>query len=161
MIETRLLSEWLAVRYSDRRVMQRVRVGSDHPALEIPGLSASELRLVANWRRWADAIVIDNGVLVVVESTVLPKPGKISQLDLYIRLVPATPELAEYHDWPVRGILLMAVEDPIMRALASERGYTVELYHPPWVDGYLQSLLPRSRRAPLTALTPTNERPPA
>jgi len=152
LIETRLLGEWLSMRYPGRRVMQRVRVGSDHPALEIPGLSPSEQRMVVAWRRWADAIVFDNGTLVVVEATVLPKPGKISQLDLYIRLVPATPELAEYRDWPVRGLLLAAVDDPVMRLLAAERGYTIELYHPPWVDGYLLTLAPRRREGSLTAL---------
>lgn len=150
-IETRLLSEWLPRRFPERRILQRVRVGSDHPALEIPGLSPSELRMVTAWRRWADAIVFDNGTLVVVEATVLPKPGKISQLDLYMRLVPATPELAEFADWPLRGILLMAVDDPVMRSLAADRGHTIELYHPPWVDDYLLSLAPRARQAPLTA----------
>lgn len=152
LIETRLLNEWLAVRYPERRVQHRVRVGSDHPALEIPGLSPSELRMAVAWRRWADAIVFDDGTLVVVEATVLPKPGKISQLDLYLRLVPATPELVEYHDWPVRGVLLLAVDDPIIRSLAAERGHTVELYHPPWVDAYLLTLSPALRNASLTAL---------
>lgn len=152
LIETRLLSEWLAVRYPERRILQRVRVGSDHPALEIPGLTPAELRMTVAWRRWADAIVFDNGTLLVVEATVLPKPGKISQLDLYIRLVPATPELVEYKDWPVRGVLVLAVDDPAMRLLAADRGHAVELYHPPWVDAYLLTLAPRARVATLTAL---------
>lgn len=151
-IETRLLNEWLAVRYPDRRVLQRVRVGSDHPALEIPGLSPSEQRMAMLWRRWADAVVFDNGTLVVVEATVRPRVEKISQLDLYIRLLPATPELVEYRDWPVRGVFVMAVDDPVMRDLAAERGYTVELYRPPWVDAYLLTLAPRYRAPSLTAL---------
>lgn len=152
LIEARLLSEWLALRYPDRRTLQRVRVGSDHPSLEIPGLSPAEARMTLAWRRWCDAIVIDNGELLVVEATVLPKPGKISQLDLYMILVPATPELREYRDWTLRGVLLCAVDDPVMRRLASDRGYTIELYHPPWVTSYLATLTPGLRAAPLTAL---------
>lgn len=140
------------MRYPQRRILQRVRVGSDHPALEIPGLTPAELRMAVAWRRWADAIIFDNGTLLVVEATVLPKPGKISQLDLYIQLVPATPELVEYHDWPVRGVLVLAVDDPVMRRLAADRGHAVELYHPPWVDAYLLTLAPRMRAATLTAL---------
>lgn len=152
MIETRLLAEWLGARWPHRRVMQRVRVGSDHPDLEIPGLSPSERRMVLAWRRWVDAIVFDEGTLVIVEATVLPKAGKISQLDMYMHLVPATPELADYRKWTLRGVLLSAVDDPVMRRLATDRGYTVELYHPPWVDGYLASLAPRMRAGFLTAL---------
>lgn len=152
LIETRLLSEWLAVRYPERRVMQRVRVGSDHPSLEIPGLTPAEARMAMAWRRWCDALVFDNGQLLVVEATVFPKPGKISQLDLYMMLVPTTPELVEFRDWPLRGVLLCAIDDPVMRRLASDRGYTIELYHPPWVSSYLASLTPGMRAPSLTAL---------
>ena len=152
LIETRLLSEWLAVRYPDRRKLLRFRVGSDHPSLEIPGLSPAEARMTMVWRRWCDAIVFDNGQLLVIEATVFPKPGKISQLDLYIMLVPATPELAEFRDWPLRGVLLCAIDDQVIRRLASDRGYTIELYRPPWVDSYLATLTPGMRAPSLTAL---------
>jgi hypothetical protein len=149
-VEQRLLAEWLAVRWPNNRVKLRVRVGADHPDLILPGLTAEELRMVANWRRWADAIIWADRELIVVEATVFPDAGKVSYLELYMRLVPGTPELAEWRDWPVRGIILMGIEDPLISRLAGERGLTVEIYHPRWIDSYLLSVAPRRLRAPLT-----------
>ena len=147
-----MLSEWLAVRYADRRILQRFRVGSVHPDLAIPGLTDSEMRMVGVWRRWVDAIVIGDGELLVVEAGVVPDPGDVSQLSLYLRLLPATPELADYRKWPAHGVLLYAVDDPVTRQLAAEAGHVVEIYRPSWVDQYLEQLWPRQRRAPLTEL---------
>jgi len=151
-VETRLVSEFLAVRYPEAVTMQRVRVGSLHPSLEIPGLRPEERRLVGVWRRWVDAVIIEPEQVTLLEGAVYPDPGDIAQLELYLRLWPATPEMQRYRHLPTRGALLYAIPDPAIHQLARERGYAVWIYHPPWVDGYLLSLAARRRRAPLTAL---------
>jgi hypothetical protein len=149
-VEARLLSEYLAVTVPAARIMQRVRVGSLHPSLDIPGLTPEERRLAGVWRRWVDAIVDTGHELILVEAAVNPDPGDVSQLDLYMRLFPGTPELQEFAGRPVRGLLVYAIDDPTLRAMAAERGFTVAIYRPRWVDAYVLTLAARRRRAPLT-----------
>jgi hypothetical protein len=78
--------------------------------------------------------------------------GKISQLELYLRLFPATPEFQYLKDRPLRGILVYAIDDPTVRAMASERGMTVDIFRPAWVDSYILTLQRRAGRAPVQAL---------
>ena len=147
--ESRLLAEWLATRWSDRRTITRVRVGKVHPSLVQPDMSEAEIAAAGVWRRWVDAVIIDPPTIRLVEASIAPNPGKVSQLELYVRLWPLTPEYSEYRDWPVVGLLVSAVEDGMVRTLAVERGLMYEVYTPPWVHEYLQSRMPRHRRAVL------------
>jgi len=150
-VEARLLSEYLAVTFPDDRTMQRVRVGSLHPSLDLPGLTPEERRLAGVWRRWVDAIVDTGRDVILIEAAVNPDPGDISQLDLYMRLFPSTPELQEFRGRPLRGLLVYAIDDPTLRAMAAERGFTVAIYRPRWVDAYILTLAARRRRSPLTS----------
>ena len=150
--ESRLLAEYLAARWPHDRTITRVRVGERHPGLTQADLTDPERRMLGVWRRWVDAVIVLAAEVILVEAAIRPDPGDISQLDLYMRLWPATPEFADLRGRRARGHLLYAQEDPIIRQLALERGYTVEVWRPAWVDGYMESLSPRARRAPLTVL---------
>ena len=148
--EMRLVSEFLAERYSDYTTQTRVRLGSVHPDLQPEKLSPAELRAMGVWRRWADAIVFMPDHLVLIEAAIRPSPGDISQLELYKHLLPLTPELAEHKEKPIEPLLLYALEDPVIVGMARERGIQVVYFHPGWVDDYLKILYPRERRSPLT-----------
>ena len=149
-VEAKLVSEFCAVRYPDRRVLQRVRVGRIPKELDTVGLDPAEIRMLGVWRRWVDAIVVDPPYLRVIEAAMLPNPGDVSQLELYMHLVPSTPELWEFVDLEPIGILVYAIDDPVIRRLAADRGYTIEIYQPAWLSQYLGRLFPRERRAPLS-----------
>lgn len=147
--ETRLLSEWLALRWAHRTVITRVRVGSTPPELELPDLDEADRRMLRVFCRWLDALIVDPPHLHVVEAGIIAAPGDVSQLELYCRLIPQTPDLRQYHNLKVRGRLLYAVPDPVVTDMARERGFAVETFTPPWVIGYLKTLRPRSRTPPL------------
>lgn len=151
-IETRLVAEFLAVRFPDARTMQRVRLGTIPGELPADGLEPAELRLLGTWRRWADALVIMPEELVLIEGAVRPDPGDVSQLELYMHLLPLTPELEELRSRPARGLLLYAIDDPVIRRLAADRNFTVEIFRPAWVEEYLSTLYPRKQRAPLDTM---------
>lgn len=148
--EMRLVSEFLAEHYSDYTTQTRVRLGSIHSELQPEKLSPAELRAVGVWRRWADAIVFMPDRLILIEAAIRPSPGDISQLELYEHLLPNTPELAEHKGKPIEKLLLYALEDPVIVAMAGDRGIRVVYFHPDWVDEYLAILYPRERRSPLT-----------
>jgi hypothetical protein len=148
-VETRLVAEYLAMVWPDARTRQRVRVGRTPAELPLRGLDESELAALGVWRRWVDAVVELDDRTILIEAAVVPDPGKISQLDLYRYLYPLTPEFYDRRRLPVDGLLLCAVDDPVFRRIAADRGYGVYVYRPPWLDGYFDRLFPRQRRAPL------------
>jgi len=148
--EMRLVSEYLAKHYGKYPTKTRVRVGAIHPDLKPGELSDAEQRMVGVFRRWADAVVFMPNRLILIEAAIRPSPGDISQLELYKHLLPKTPELAEHKSKRIDMVLLYALEDPVIVALAREKGIKVVYFHPSWIDDYLKILYPRERRASLT-----------
>ncbi len=144
--EMQLLSEWLAIHYPHDLVMTRVRLGTIQGTNGEASLDTPEGRAFATWRRWADAVVVTDRELLVVEAKIKPDVGVVSQLKMYLRLVKVTPELDPYRDRPIVGVLLTAVDDPSLGSLATEEGYRYVVYRPAWVNDYLSELLPRERR---------------
>jgi len=148
--EMRLVSEFLAKHYSNYETRTRVRLGAIHPELHPETLSESEKAMVGVFRRWADAIVIMPDRLIIIEAAIRPSPGDISQIELYEHLIPLTPELDEFRSLPIEKVLVFALEDPVVVAMARERGIRAIYFKPPWIDDYLAILYPRERRATLT-----------
>jgi hypothetical protein len=142
-----LLSEWVAATYPHALIFTRIRLGAGPPLPEGVELGSPEHRAMSHWRRWADAVVIDDTTLRVIEAKIRPDVGVIGQLELYIRLVPSTWELRDYADRRIVPVLLCAVHDPQLAALAGEKGFEYHIYKPEWVDAYLDTLYPRERRA--------------
>jgi len=141
-----MLSEWLAKTQTGKRYMTRVRLGS--PKSEVPraDMTPEERAMIGSWRRWADAIILEDETVTIVESAIRPDPGKISQLELYRMLFPQTPELLAWHGCKVDLLLLYAIEDPATVHLAREKGIRAVEYKPLWLDKYLEILQPRERR---------------
>jgi len=148
--ELQLVAEYLVKEYPGAIHMLRVRLGGLHPSLDSETLTDPEKRLLSPFRRWADAIVIKDDEMVLIEAAIMPEPGDVSKLELYSRLVYSTAELEEYRDLPLVGELVYAIEDPLVIVMARERGFRVKYFRPKWVDDYLKERAERMRRAPLT-----------
>ena len=151
-----MLAEYLAGAFPNGRVINRQRLGPDGATYSDPRLSDGERRLLgAAFRRWADAVVIDAGVLLVVEAAMVPDPRDISLVQTYLRLVAVTPELAPFRALPRRGRLVWAVDDEFSRAVAVEHGLEVALFRPSNFNAWLtakRASAPRQARAAVTTL---------
>ena len=150
--EMRMLAEWLAETFPRETYLTRVRLGRIQPAAGAPELTDAERRMIGVHRRWADAVVLLEDRVLLIEAKIRPQPGVISQLELYARLLPHTPELASHAHKPIEMILLYAIEDELINLLAREKGIRCVFYHPAWVDAYLDELYPRERRGSRTPL---------
>lgn len=145
--EIRLVAEYCAATFPDAHVYQNQRLGP--PVINDAGQfqSQAEMNMVGgNLRRWADAIIVSPTELVVLEGKIIAHPGSISQVMLYMQLVPTTPELQPFLDRQIVGRLLVAVEDPVVTSLADRLGIRTVVYRPPWIDDYLEILDARQRR---------------
>lgn len=144
--EQRLVAEWVAQAFPHAELRTRVPLGAVDPALDDSGLSASELRALGVWRRWADALVIEPHRLHLVEGKIRSQLGALEQLAVYAKLLPLTPELAELRHLPLELHLVWAIPDPIVEALARERGILTHRFRPAWIESYLRALDTRKAR---------------
>lgn len=148
--ESRLIAEYLAAKHPNARVILQPRLGAVAPQGAPPNASASELRMLGVWRRYPDAVVIYPTRVIIIEAALKPDPGKLALLELYARLFPLTTEFEEYRHLPVDTLLVWAIEDAVISQMARERGIRVDVFQPPWVVEWLDSLRWRDRRAPAT-----------
>lgn len=149
--EQRLVAEYLMESYPGAIHLTRVRLGSLEPDGGSEGLDESDRQTLSPFRRWADAIVITETDMILIEGKITPDPGVISQIEVYSMLIDKTPELKEYMDHRLVLELVFAVEDPVVSELARAKGIRVQVYRPPWVDSFLAELTARRR-------TPTQRR---
>ena len=145
--EMLMVSEWLAETYPNNEYRTRVKLGKIEPRISSDGLTPSERRQIGVHRRWADAIVLLDDRVILIEAKIRPQPGVISQLELYAMLLPHTPELGKHAKLPVEMVLLYAIEDELINMLARTKGIRCIPYQPAWLDDYLDELYPRETRA--------------
>lgn len=143
--ELQMVSEFIAMMYPRDWFEMRVRLGTPKPAAPTSLLTDAEKRMVGVWRRWADAIVYRKHELILIEAAIRPDPGDISRLQLYFMLVPMTPELKPHWNKKIILELVYAIEDPATITLARRQGIRCIEYKPPWLEGYLEILMPRER----------------
>ena len=116
--ESRLVFDYVNERYPEALQWRRVQVGS------IP--KGKDPKMYGHLRRWADLIAYDGKEVVIIEAKMVPSPGAISQLLLYMQLFPKTPEFSLYANEPVRGVILTTQEDIEVRALTEAQGLDYE-----------------------------------
>lgn len=128
-IEKRLVNEYLWETYREKPQWKNVRLG------QVPNKAMAKL-----WKvqlSYADAIVLDNNIVTIIEGKMAPRPGAVGQLEYYKELFGKTPEFEQYKDNPIRLVLLSAKEDYNTRAFCDQRGVDFVLFRTDWGDKYL------------------------
>ncbi len=136
--ENRLVSEWMNKAHPYALQWRRVRVG--------PAGEGAEGRMYGIIRRWADIVFKDGDGVHLVEAKMRPDPGAISQLQVYAKLFPQTPEFRDYWGEPLFLHFLTTSKDPVVLELAQEFGIAYEIYAPAWAKKYLDDLIIKKRR---------------
>lgn len=155
--EEEFLAEWLATQRDVERSLTRVRLGPLNDLFPDPNLTDAERRLLgAAFRRWADAVLVRAGRLVIVEASMIPDPRDISLVQTYLLLVDHTQELELLHRLPRIGLLLWATDDPFSRVVARQAGIQVEIFKPSNFQEFLVAKRARETR-PARTLTLTTD----
>ncbi len=136
--EPRLVAEYIAENFPNAKVYYDQPLGAIPP--EAPRAATGQyLAGVARTSRpRADAIVIDDDVLWVVEAKILDVSLGAGKLPMYERLVPSTPELSEYRDLPRKMLLVSA--NPAQWSAQEALTHNIELvvFQPEWAIAYIQ-----------------------
>ncbi len=141
--ERRLVSEWILARHPNSRSWTQVDVGPIEDIRARPDLNSMQHRALSRFRRTVDAVVELEHTILVVEASIPPDPGHISQLKLYLRLIGRTDRAEWSPGKPFQGVYVMATEDVTVTALAREEGFLVDIFSPQWAIEYLQQRLLR------------------
>jgi len=147
--------DYLKATYWGDQVFTNIRVGPLEPHVPRDGLSDAQKRLMGSFRRYADAVVVLPGELVVVETTMLKAVMKIGPLLEYLKLVPETPELAQFLSRPVRGELVSPIPDPRTADLCRESGLRFVVFEVDWLDFFIAEKGARFRQASLSGVRQT------
>ena len=118
--ESKMLNAWLLDKHREDLQWRRVRLG--------PLPTKEMARVYMTLLRWADEIVIKEGVVYIVEAKVRPAPGVISQLELYKKLLPNTLEFTQYKTWPIQMVILSSMPDLAIAEMASEKDIIFEIF---------------------------------
>jgi len=129
-LEARLVNEYISQNFPYSPQWRRVRLG--------PLPDKLNANMYKSALRWADAVVIGNGVVVIIEAKMTADTGAIGQLDYYADLFSRTPEFSLYWRLPVKKLFLTAVDDQQLRSYCAEKGVEYVFFCPPWAKLYLK-----------------------
>lgn len=118
--ETTLLNAWIWQKHSRDLQWRRVRLGI------VPTQEMAQMYSVC--LRWADAVVLSEGKVLIIEAKLRPSPGAIGQLEFYKKLFGVTPEFSAYWSWPIELVLLTGIMDLEILAACQEKMITFELF---------------------------------
>lgn len=129
-----------------------MRLGMPHPEVSRVALTPEEQRMLVITLPQADAVILLENEVHIIECVVRPEWWKILMLKVYGRLFTMTEEYRAEWIKPVRLILLTAILNPFMEWVARDEGVQVVRYRPIWLETYYGALRPRQRTAPKVTL---------
>jgi len=138
LVERRYIVDYVMNRIKQRKsVIFNCPLGPTPESLRkmYPDLPPTYFR---KWRRYADAVVITTGSLLLIEAKIRDPIAGIGALINYKTLIPQTPELKQYLHLQVVPILVAPIERPDIKALCKANGIQFELYRPDWIIPYLK-----------------------
>lgn len=120
MKETDMLNAWLWDKHRTDLQWRRVRLG----VIPTKQLAREYMVLL----RWADAVIVHDGIVYIVEAKLRPEPGAIGQLELYKDLFANTLEFSQYANYPVKLLLLCSIPDLAIAELCSKKEIIFEIF---------------------------------
>jgi len=148
MAETRLLMEYLQDAYPDDQWILQCRLGRDPTIVGVTLVDDAERRLARNLNRRADAVVIREREIVVLEATMYRATDKVGRLQEYLLLAPATPDLLPFQGRPLVGELVTGQHDPVAQELCRRQGLRYVHREPAWMADFWALYPDRRRRTP-------------
>jgi len=134
--EARYVSDYILERFPGERYKLRVPLGNA-PERWIEEMGAEKaLRSYRSYRPEADAIVITEEKMILIEGKIFRVMDGISKLVVYRFLIPDTPELSEYQDRPIETRLVTPQPPYWATRFADHEGIEIDMYEPDWIQHY-------------------------
>ena len=143
MVHDSMLIRWLMKTYPFGTWKLNARLGKVKK--KVLGSVPKQYRgLTSRWKLIADAVVISDGKVAIIECLVRPNEWwKIQQLKSYEKAFKVTEEYRRYWNYPIEKILLTTQIDPFMESEAIKEGIRVVKYTTPDIEHYKGTLRKR------------------
>lgn len=146
LASTMLLSEWMALFRPSTIHLWNLRLGPTVQRVQGRTLTPALEAMLRRFNLYADCVSVSDTEIEVIECKVVAEPGAISQVETYVDLAPATPELKPYAGRAFVPVLLFATDSDIVRQKAIAAGIRYNLYSPAWIGEYLATKYYRTGR---------------
>lgn len=137
--EIKLINEYIQENYPNCLQWRRVRLGP------LPGTPPS--KLYQGLRRWADRIIFTGKEVIILEGKMSPRAEGVTELEIYRKLFPETPEFSSLAKYPVRCVFLTTKHDETIETICKEHGIEYVVFAPEWTKKYWEL---KARGAPVT-----------
>jgi len=146
--EAEYVSEYTRHAFRGLPVKYHVRLGTWPTPLSAPDLTEEERAMLRVRMRWADAIILGPGQLTVIEGKLRPSEylKGVSELRLYVHLIPHTPELDLWKGARISARLVIPLSDPTVDMLARQDGLDVAVFKPSFWPEFTAAIHARERR---------------
>ena len=139
-IERRYIVEYVVNRFKNRvYTVFNMRLGPPREELRkrYPQLPQSWFKV---WMPMADAVVVTNDAVYIIEAKIRYPRQAIGQLLDYKLRAYNTPELKRFLDRPVIPVLVTPLYDPEIEETCRLHGIVYDVYTPPWVIEYMREV---------------------
>ena len=137
-VERRYVVDYVLNKFPNRlKVYFNLRLGPppEHVKRAFPGLPRGYYKV---YQRYADAVVITDTHIILIEAKVHNIKVGIGYLLEYKTLVCQTPELRPYCNRELRLLLVIPIPDPWVLNNARSLGIDVDIYCPDWLKSILR-----------------------
>ena len=132
-LEPKWVSWYVAKTFPRSLVKLRCPLGSIPEHLIKAHGEAKAIRIHRPWRPEVDACVVTEDKIVLVEAKIQKFMDGLSKLPIYKSLVPLTPELTEYKEFPAEMVLLMPAHIGWVEEAAERAGVKVVVEAPEFI----------------------------
>jgi len=146
--EAEYVAEYCQWAFPGEKVIYHCRLGTWPGPLTAGELTEAEQAMLRVRMRWADAVILLQEKIIVVEGKLRASEflKGIGELQLYTHLVPHTEEFMAWKGTPVVGRLVIPFEDPAVMAITRQQGMEAAIYKPTFWADFLTAIQPRQGR---------------
>ena len=147
--EAEYVAEYCSQAFPGEKVIYHCRLGTWPSPLTAGELTDEEQAMLKVRMRWADAVILLPGKIIVVEGKLRASEflKGVGELQLYTHLVPHTEEFTAWKGTQVVGRLLIPFEDPAVIAITRQQGIETAVYKPKFWKDFIAAIQPRQGRA--------------
>lgn len=132
--ERRFINDYIQSRYPNNRVKYNCPLGLPPERLVASFGLTQSLKLAMGSRLMVDAVVWEDHKLILIEAKIREWVNGVAKLPIYKMLVPSTPELEEFRDWPVDMVLALPYINDYIESTAALVDVRVDMYTSAAVD---------------------------
>lgn len=136
LIETRMLSDWLAKVYPNRKKIIRSWLGPTGTSDQLDRAGVTTRVLLPFGGGWVDAIILGPDWTRLVEACVVADTRHVGQLEGYVRLFRETEEYRDRWDKAIIPVLLYGYPRTLALRMARDKGFETIRYAPDFIRAY-------------------------